>query len=52
MTSLQDFSKTHFDASQSAKNTLFCDVTKVENFDKKCLSLSKNNQKSPSERVN
>jgi hypothetical protein len=24
-----------------------CDVTKVENFDKKCLNLSKDNQKSP-----
>jgi hypothetical protein len=35
----QHFSKTHFDASD--------DVTKVENFDKKCPSLSKENQKSP-----
>jgi hypothetical protein len=29
------------------KNVFFCDVTKVENFDKKCLTLSKKNQKSP-----
>jgi hypothetical protein len=42
----QHFSKTLFDASESAK-TLFCDVTKVENFDKKCLTLSKKNNKSP-----
>jgi hypothetical protein len=41
------FSKPHLDASESAKNTFFCDVTKVENFDKKCLTLSKENQKSP-----
>jgi hypothetical protein len=33
----QNFSKTLFDALESAKNTFFCDVTKVENFDKKCL---------------
>jgi hypothetical protein len=55
------FSKPLLDASESAKNTFFCDVTKVENFDKKCLTLSKGNQKSlfklrlikiPSERVN
>jgi hypothetical protein len=31
----QHLSKTLFDASESAKNTFFCDVTKVENFDKK-----------------
>jgi hypothetical protein len=43
----QHFWKTLFDASESAKNTFFCDVTKVENFDKKCLTLSKENQKSP-----
>jgi hypothetical protein len=43
----QHFSKTLFDASESAKNTFFCDVTKVENFDKKCLTLSKKNKKSP-----
>jgi c-di-AMP phosphodiesterase-like protein len=36
------FSKTHLDESKSAKNTSFCDVTKVDNFDKKCLTLSKN----------
>jgi hypothetical protein len=41
----QNFSKTLFDASENAKNTLFCDVTKVENFDKKCLTLSKKNKK-------
>jgi hypothetical protein len=41
----QHFSKTLFDASENAKNTFFCDVTKVENFDKKCLNLSKENQK-------
>jgi hypothetical protein len=29
------------------KNIFFCDVTKVENFDKKCLTLSKKNKKSP-----
>jgi hypothetical protein len=28
----------------------FCDVTKVENFDKKCLTLSKKNKKSPFKR--
>jgi hypothetical protein len=39
----QLFSKTHLDVSESAKNTFFCDVTKVENFVKKCLTLSKNN---------
>jgi hypothetical protein len=43
----QLFSKTHLDASESAKNTLFCDVTKVKNFDKKCFILSKNKQKNP-----
>jgi hypothetical protein len=32
---------------QKAQKTLFCDVTKVENFDKKWLTLSKENQKSP-----
>jgi hypothetical protein len=39
----QNFSKTHFDASQSAKNN----VTKVDNFDKNCITLSKENQESP-----
>jgi hypothetical protein len=34
----QLFSKPHIDASENAKNTIFCDVTKVENFDKRCLS--------------
>jgi hypothetical protein len=29
------------------QKTLFCDVTKVEIFDKKCLTLSKKNKKSP-----
>jgi hypothetical protein len=43
----QHFPKTLFDASESAKITFFCDITKVENFDKKCLTLSKENQKSP-----
>jgi hypothetical protein len=42
----QHFLNTLFDASESAKNTFFCDVTKFENFDKKCLTLSKENQKS------
>jgi hypothetical protein len=42
----QHFSKTLFNASESAKNTFFCDVTKVENFDEKFLTLSKENQKS------
>jgi hypothetical protein len=42
----QHFSKTLFDASESVKNTFFCEVTKVENFYKKCLTLSKENQKS------
>jgi hypothetical protein len=32
---------------RKCKNTFFCDFTKVENFDKKCLTLSKKNQKSP-----
>jgi hypothetical protein len=31
---------------QKVQKTLFCDVTKVENFDKKCLTLSKKNKKS------
>jgi hypothetical protein len=35
------FSKTHLDASESAKNTIFCDVTKIEYFYKKCLEFSK-----------
>jgi hypothetical protein len=43
----QHFSKTLFDASESAKNAFFSDVTKFENFDKKCLTLSKENKKSP-----
>jgi hypothetical protein len=47
----QHFSKTLFDASENAKNTFFCDVTKVENFDKKCLNLSKENQKSPFKQI-
>jgi hypothetical protein len=42
----QFFAKTHLDASESAK-TIVCDVTKVENFDKKCLTLSKKKQKIP-----
>jgi hypothetical protein len=46
----QHFSKTLFDASGSAKNT-FCDVTKVEHFDKKCLTLSKKNKKSPFKQI-
>jgi hypothetical protein len=41
----QLFSKTHLDASEKPKN-FFCDVTNVEHFDKKCLILSKINQKS------
>jgi hypothetical protein len=45
------FSKTHFDASGSAKKHFFYDVTKVENFDKKYVTLSTDNQKIPSERV-
>jgi hypothetical protein len=32
---------------QKVQKTLFCDVTKVENFDKKSLTLSKKNKKSP-----
>jgi hypothetical protein len=32
---------------QKKQNKLFCDVTKNENFDRKCLTLSKENQKSP-----
>jgi hypothetical protein len=43
----QNFSKTHFDVSESAKKTFFCDVTKVEIFDKNCLTLLKENHKSP-----
>jgi hypothetical protein len=41
------FAKTHFDASDTAKKPFFCDVTKVNNFDKKCLTLSKENHKCP-----
>jgi hypothetical protein len=37
----QLFSKPHLDASESA--SFFSDVTKVKNFDKKCLALSKKN---------
>jgi hypothetical protein len=33
--------KPHIDASESVKKILFCDPTKVESFDKKCLTLSK-----------
>jgi hypothetical protein len=40
------FSKPHIDASESAKNAFFY-LTKVENFDKNYLTLSKKNQKSP-----
>jgi hypothetical protein len=40
------FSKTLPDALESAKNTFFCDVTKVKFFFLKCLTLSKKNQKS------
>jgi transposase len=43
----QHFSKTLYDASESAKNNFFCDATKVENVDKKCLTLSKGNQEGP-----
>jgi hypothetical protein len=32
---------------QKGQKNNFCDVTKVENFDKKCLTLSKKKQKSP-----
>jgi hypothetical protein len=32
-------------------NTFFCDVTKVKNFDKKCLTLSKENRKSPYQHI-
>jgi hypothetical protein len=31
---------------QKVQNTLFCDDTKNENFYRKCLTLSKENQKS------
>jgi hypothetical protein len=44
----QLFSKPHLDASVSAKKLLFCEVTKLENFDKNYL-LSKKNQKFPFE---
>jgi hypothetical protein len=36
----QHFLKPHLNPSISVKNR-FSDVTKVENFDKKCLTLSK-----------
>jgi hypothetical protein len=36
------FSKTHFNASESAKTLYFCDVTKVEIFDFLLLSLDNN----------
>jgi hypothetical protein len=42
---LEKLVEQHFDASESAKNTFFCDVTKVENFDKKCLTFSKKDKK-------
>jgi hypothetical protein len=32
---------------RKCKKHFFCDITKVENFDKKGLTLSKENQKSP-----
>jgi hypothetical protein len=31
---------------QKVQKTFFCDVTKIENFDKKCLTLTKENQQS------
>jgi hypothetical protein len=40
------FSKNTFRCIRKCKNTLR-DVTKVENVDKKCLTLSKENEKSP-----
>jgi hypothetical protein len=42
----------HFSMLQKVqKKTFFCDVTKVENFDKKCLTLSKKNKKSPFKQI-
>jgi hypothetical protein len=43
------FSKPHLNVSESGKNNFFYDVIKAENYDKKCLTLSKKNQKSPFE---
>jgi hypothetical protein len=37
----QLFSKSHLNASESAKKHFFCDVTIVENFDKKGLTWIK-----------
>jgi hypothetical protein len=37
----QLFPKPQLDASESAKNTFVCDVTKVENFDKKISYFNK-----------
>jgi hypothetical protein len=33
--------------NRKCKKHFFCDVTKVENFDKKCITLSKKNKQSP-----
>jgi hypothetical protein len=41
------FFKTTYQYIRKCKNILFCDVTKVENFDKKFLILSKKKQISP-----
>jgi hypothetical protein len=36
----------HISMHQKVQKALFCDVTKVENFERKCLTLSKKIQKS------
>jgi hypothetical protein len=43
----QNFSKTLFDASESAKTLFFCDFTKVGNFwKKKCYIIEREPEKS------
>jgi hypothetical protein len=44
----QHSSKTHFDASESAKTTFLC---RHQSFDEKCLTLSKENQKIPHKHI-
>jgi hypothetical protein len=41
----QLFSKTHLDASVSAKNTIFCDFTKVESLLKMSCFIEKESEK-------
>jgi hypothetical protein len=46
-TSRTRFFENTFRCIRKCKKHFFCEITKIENFDKKCLTLSKENQKSP-----